>query len=255
MSLTYEQAYSKLIFLKLVYSEFQHYQELFHISANTSFAKQIENINFFVSVFEFNVFHHLERKIKDFQPGKVGACEKIVEKNKFLENIFSKIQNLRLLLSDLEEILESPLKLDKNLFRHQISALSLRILNARDKILNLDLKYEKKIQINVESLNFPQIFINKFEIDEFLNKISNIKQTYKDFNTETETIPISLEYLEQKLEYLTRDFGEAIERLDQEDVEKYYKELSSLSDVDFPQPWKRSPENQKFIKKYYSDLF
>ena len=116
MSLTYEQAYSKLIFLKLVYSEFQHYQEPLNTTAKTYFAHQIENINFHVSAFEFNMIDHLERKINSFLPGRVGGCEKIEEKNEFLENIFSKIQNLRLLLNDLKEILESPLKLDRNLF-------------------------------------------------------------------------------------------------------------------------------------------
>lgn len=71
---------------------------------------------------------------------------------------------------------------------------------------------------------------------------------------EKAAIPISLLYLELKLLHLTRDFGDSIERLDQEDVVKYYKKWCPLNDDDCPEPWKRSPENQKFIKKYYSDL-
>lgn len=75
MFLSYEQAYSKL-----VYSKFQHYQGLFNISTNSSFTIQIENINFHISDFEFNAFHRLERKINEFLPVRVDVCENFMEK-------------------------------------------------------------------------------------------------------------------------------------------------------------------------------
>ena len=88
-----------------------------------------------------------------------------------------------------------------------------------------------------------------------MDKIGELKQKYKDFNSEAESIPISLQYLEQKLLHLTRDLGWAIELLYHEEMEKYNKELNTLTHDQITSTWKRSPENQKLIKKFYTDLF
>ena len=68
MFLTYEQAYSELIFLKLVYSEIQLYQKPFHITANKDLkeAVNIKEIVRFISIqwnYDLQIMNELINRI------------------------------------------------------------------------------------------------------------------------------------------------------------------------------------------------
>ena len=157
MSSPAERAYSKLIYLNLIYPDFQHFPVYYHFSSYCYFNCQIDNLDFHVSF--------LEDKVKNIASGvhspRFHFCAlKSLERNVHpCGEALTTVQKLILFYSDLEEILNSPIEFDKNKSELQLSKLYLRILNTREKILKLDLEFERVKLFDVSPLNHKPLLM------------------------------------------------------------------------------------------------